>query len=62
MLMMSLLSVIVLGSIAVGVNNVSLGTDQWLGLLWCRFDWTAASAHDRHRIVVYPSRRNAQSC
>ena len=28
---------------------------------WCRFDWTAASAHDRHRIVVYPSRRNAQS-
>ena len=33
MLMMSLLSVIVLGSIAVGVNNVSLGTDQWLGLL-----------------------------
>ena len=31
--MMSLLSVIVLGSIAVGVNNVSLGTDQWLELL-----------------------------
>ncbi len=30
---MSLLSVIVLGSIAVGVNNVSLGTDQWLELL-----------------------------
>ncbi|WP_191983813.1 ABC transporter permease [Lacticaseibacillus chiayiensis] len=33
MLMMSLLSVIVLGGIAVGVNGVRLDAGQWLGLL-----------------------------
>ncbi|KLI76305.1 MULTISPECIES: ABC transporter permease [Lacticaseibacillus] len=33
MLMMSLLSVIVLGGIAIGVNNVSLDAGQWLGFL-----------------------------